>query len=55
MTKLFVMIGKDRRSYEDKRVGAWNSSRFLGLSAAGPEAELCANGAIGDKDVDYRS
>ena len=53
--KLFVIIGRDRGSFEDNRVGAWGSSRFLGLSAVGPEAEPCANGAIGAKDVDKRS
>jgi len=53
--KLFVMIGKDRGSFEDNRVGAWGSSHFLGLSAVGPEAEPCVNGAIGDKEVDNKS
>jgi len=42
--KLFVIIGRDRGSFEDNRVGALGSSRFLGLRAVGPEAESCANG-----------
>ena len=53
--KLFVMMGRDRGSFEDNRVGAWGSSLFLGLSAVGPDAEPCAGRVIGDKDVDKRS